>query len=144
MARKKKIFTYEFADGSISIPASYQAKCTITGEVVPIYHKFFQRLIKKRYKNRLDVFLKTFKKKGAAKQQRQDAGISEEEHEQYKLNPYSTWLALSYKSLIENPPGEENTDARIKWQKEISYNKDCFQKHFNRDITTTYTQVLEA
>jgi hypothetical protein len=141
MARQKKNFKYFFADGAVEVPSSYQAKCTLTGEIVPIYHKFLQKLVKKKYKNKFQLFLQTFAKKGAEKQKRQDAGISEEEHSQYKLNAYSTWLALCYKSLITETIDEADTEACIKHKRELSYIEDCFMRHFNKKISEEYIQI---
>lgn len=133
MAKKKKIFNYEFADGFQEIPSTYKAKCNITGEFVPIYHKFLESLIKKKYKNNFAYFLKHFAKKGAVEKKRAEQGYNEED--KYSLNRYSDYLIICYKSCLEILKDNYNKDSINKAKLEMEHAANCFQKHFNRDIT---------
>lgn len=132
MAKKKKIFNYEFADGTQEIPASYKAKCNVTGELVPIYHKFLETLVRKKYKNNFGYFLKHFTKKGAVKKQKEDAGYN---NDQYSLNAYSDYLIICYKSGLATLEDNFNEESIKKAKREMEHASNCFLKHFNRDIT---------
>lgn len=133
MAKQKKVFTYEFADGSQEIPASYKAKCNITGEYVPIYHKFLESLVQKKYKNNFEYFLKHFCKKGAEEKKRIAEGYDDED--KYSLNRYSSYLIICYKSCLVNLDENFNQQAVLKIKSEMEHISSCFRKHFNRDIT---------
>jgi hypothetical protein len=133
MPKKKKVFTYEFADGFQEIPSSYKAKCTITGELVPIYHKFLETLIKKKYKNNFAYFLKHFAKKGAEEKRKASAGYDKED--KYSLNAYSDYLILCYKSCLNTLEDNFNEQSIKKAKTEMDHAANCFRKHFNRDIT---------
>jgi hypothetical protein len=49
MAKKKKLFTYEFVDGKKTFQSSNIVKCTQTGEKIKMYHKQLYKLIKNKY-----------------------------------------------------------------------------------------------
>lgn len=132
MPKKKKIFTYEFDDGFQEIPSTYKVKCNVTGELVPVYHKFLETLVKKKYKNNFGYFLKHFAKKGAVKKQKEDAGYTGEQH---SLNAYSDYLIICYKSGIETLKDNFNEESIKKAKREMEHASNCFYKHFNRDIT---------
>jgi len=132
MARKKKLFTYEFSDGEQTIASSYKAKCNITGELIPIYHKFLVKLIKKDYKNNFDLFKTTFAKKEAVQKQKEDAGYGE--GDPYKLNAYSEYLVASYRACEKVLEDNFNAEAILKTKKEMDFIKNCFLHRFNRDI----------
>jgi hypothetical protein len=132
MARKKKSFFYEFADGEREIPSSYKAKCTITGEIVPIYHKFLETLIKKHYKNSFSLFEKTYAQKDAIKKKKEDEGYNE--NDKHTLNAYSDYLIICYRSCINNLEGNFNKQAIVRYKNEMIQIADNFKKHFNRDI----------
>jgi len=133
MARKQKIFNYEFADGPQQIPSSYRAKCNKTGDIVPIYHKVLYQMILTKYKNKFNVFLKNFVKKGA------DVRIDIDENgnevaDKHKLNAYSDYLIISYKALDESKVDKNDQKAYFKFLRDKSHIEDCFKRHFNRDI----------
>ena len=92
MARKKRLFTYEFADGEVEVSSSYKARCNVTGEMIPIYHKFLEKLVKKQYKNNFALFLKTFAKKGAIQKQREEQGYKDDD----KFLPWVMRIARNY------------------------------------------------
>ena len=133
MAKQKKVFTYEFADGFQEIPASYKAKCNITGEYVPIYHKFLESLVKKKYKNNFEYFLKHFSKKGAEEKKRIEEGYDDQD--KYSLNRYSDYLIICYKACLETLKENFNQQSIMKTKSEMEHISHCFRKHFNRDIT---------
>jgi hypothetical protein len=130
--RKKKLFNYEFADGEQQIPSTYKVKCNVTGELIPIYHRFLNTLIKKKYKNNFSYFTKTFAKKGAVSKQREEAGYT---NDLYSLNAYSDYLVICYKSCLETLVDNFNEKAVTRTKNEMVFYADCFMKHFNRDIT---------
>jgi len=132
MARQKRFFTYEFADGEQEIASSYKAKCTITGEIVPIYHKFLEKLVKKHYKNNFGLFLKTFAQKGALQKKREDEGYRDDD--KYSLNAYSDYLIICYKSCLKTLEDNYNREAIIKTKNEMAMISDNFTRNFNRDI----------
>lgn len=132
MARKKRLFTYEFADGEVEVSSSYKARCNVTGEMIPIYHKFLEKLVKKQYKNNFALFLKTFAKKGAIQKQREDQGYKDDD--KFSLNAYSDYLIICYKSCINILDGNFNKEAIIKTKNEMSMLEDNFTRNFNRDI----------
>ena len=133
MAKQKKVFTYEFADGAQELPATYKAKCTISGEYVPIYHKFLESLIQKKYNNNFEYFLKHFTKKGELEKKRSDEGYNDDD--KYSLNRYSDYLIICYKSCLETLKENYNKDSINKAKSEMEHITNCFIKHFNRDIT---------
>ena len=132
MARKKRLFTYEFADGEVEVSSSYKARCNVTGEMIPIYHKFLEKLVKKQYKNNFSLFLKTFAKKGAIQKQREEQGYKDDD--KFSLNAYSDYLIICYKSCINILDGNFNKEAIIKTKNEMSMLEDNFTRNFNRDI----------
>jgi hypothetical protein len=132
MARKKRLFTYEFADGEVEVSSSYKARCNVTGEMIPIYHKFLEKLVKKQYKNNFALFLKTFAKKGAIQKQREEQGYKDDD--KFSLNAYSDYLIICYKSCINILDGNFNKEAIIKTKNEMSMLEDNFTRNFNRDI----------
>lgn len=132
MARKAKFHLYEFADGVQQIPSSYKAKCNITGEFVPIYHKFLEKLIKKHYKNNFEYFLKHYAQKSAAKKKLEDDGYTDD---QFSLNAYSDYLVICYKACIENLKDNFNQEAIVRIKNEMQTIASNFRKHFNRDVT---------
>lgn len=131
MARKHKFFNYEFEDGTVQVPSSYKAKCNISGEFVPIYHKNLVKLIEKDYKNNFSLFVKTFSQKGAKKKQQEEAGYN---GDKYSLNAYSDYLIICYKGCIDTLKDNYNKSAIAKAKTEMSFLADCFHRHFNRDI----------
>ena len=133
MAKQKKVFTYEFADGLQEIPATYKAKCTVSGEFVPIYHKFLESLVQKKYKNNFGYFLKHFTKKGELEKKRAEQGY--DDNDKYSLNKYSDYLIICYKSCLETLKDNYNEESIKKTKREMEHITACFHKHFNRDIT---------
>lgn len=131
MAKKQKLYMYEFQDGIQQIPASYKVKCNITGELVPIYHKVLESMVIKKYKNNFGYFLKHFSKKGAEKKQKEEAGY---DNNMYSLNAYSDYLIICYKSCLERLQDNFNQDSIKKTKVEMDHITACFLKHFNRDI----------
>lgn len=130
MAREKKLIKYIFDDGLQEIPSSYKAKCNVTGELVPIYHKFLRKMVEEKYKNNFGLFLKKFVKKGAEEQVRQQDG-----DDLFKLNAYSDYLIVSYKHCLKVLEDNFNEEAILKTRSEMDHITNCFTKRFNRDIT---------
>lgn len=129
MAKKQKLHKYWFADGVQEVPSAYSAICTKSGRKVSIYHKNLVKLIKTKYKDNFEYFLKNF----VGKEQKDPLNIDangKEVVDPYKLNAYSDYLIISYKLLANQ--ATNNTDIKLK--AEMSRLADCFKKHFNRDI----------
>lgn len=141
MARKQKIFNYEFADGPQQIPSSYKATCTKTGQVVPIYHKVLYTMVITKYKNKFQHFLKTFVKKGVDNDVKLDEN-GNEIVDKFKLNAYSDYLAISYKLLDESVIDKDDKKAFLRMQREKAHIEDCFKRHFNRDIKVYIKELV--
>lgn len=120
---------YEYADGVQQLPSSYKAKCNVTGELVPIYHKFLDKMVRDKYKNNFAYFLKHFAKKGAELKKKETEGP-----DPYALNAYSDYLVISYKGCLTTLEDNFNEQAVRKTKKEMEHIKYCFMKNFNRDI----------
>lgn len=132
MARQKKLLTYIFEDGEIEIASSYKAKCNITGEIIPIYHKFLEKLVQTKYKNNFSFFLSNFAKKGAIKQQKIDNGYAIDDI--YSLNTYSDYLVICYKGCLRTLEDNFNLALINKTKNEMNHIDECFTRRFNRDI----------
>lgn len=133
MARKPKFFNYEFEDGTVTVPTVYQAKCTVSGDTVPIYHKQLARLIENKYKNKFKIFVKTFARRGAVKEQREQK--SSDQPDKYKLNAYSEYLVICYLSDSKLLEVTTDKDKRLELKNKIQQYGESFRRHFNRDIT---------
>jgi hypothetical protein len=133
MAKKKKNFIYWFDDGKQEVPSSFKVKCNVTGEMIPIYHKFLQKLVKEKYKNNFSYFLKTFAKKGAVKQKREEQGLAGEDP--HKLNAYSDYLVVAYRAGLKELEDNFNREKIVKIKTDLDYYANCFKKHFNKEIS---------
>lgn len=129
MAKKQKLHKYWFADGIREVPSAYSAICTKTGRKVSIYHKNLVKLVKTKYKDNFEYFLKNF----VGKEQKDPLNVDvngKEIVDPHKLNAYSDYLIISYKLLANQTPDDKD----IKRKSEMSRIADCFRRHFNRDI----------
>lgn len=118
MAGQKKSFFYEFREGTIEIPATFYATCTVSGEKVAIYHRTLVPLIENKYKNSYKLFIDTYVSPNAKKKQEEEI-----ESDPYHVNTYGVFLAYEYR------------DAKIKgdtYTMEVC--SDRFMKHFKKDI----------
>ena len=64
MARKKRLYNYQFEDCNKSFERTVEVKCTQTGETVKMYHKHLAKMIDKKFRNRYNVFKTSYIKKG--------------------------------------------------------------------------------
>ena len=118
MAQHRKVINYEFVDGPQSLPSTFIATCTITGEKVPIYHKILVKMIETKYKNNFTLFSNTYISL-AAKRDTKEAN----EEDPNKMNVYADYLVIVYKDAVcKNDTYQMMICA------------DRFEKHFKRDI----------
>ena len=120
MARKKKLFTYTFADGPRELPSSNLIKCTKTGEEFKMYHKHLVSLIENKYRNNWSLFKSSYIKKG----NRVDPDA--DETEEYNTRPagYRSYLITAYISYRNDTTLSESTRAD-----KLEFIKKCY---FNR------------
>ncbi len=97
MARKKKLYNYEFADCKQALPSSVEVRCSISGEKIKMYHKQLVKLIKNKYRNRWELFKTSYIKKGNKPSLYGKDGNMEE----YNTRPegYRKYLITSYMSF---------------------------------------------
>lgn len=133
MAKPKKNFTYLFKEGEVTIPSSYQAKCNVTGEIIPIYHKFLVKMIEGKYKNSFEFFVKTFKKRGADEQIREEQGLPDEP-EETKLNEYSKYLAICWKTEKNRSRKDLTEQESSNIDFEIQRIEELYSRRFKRNV----------
>ena len=90
-------------------------------------------MVKEKYKNNFSYFLKTFAKKGAVKQKREEQGLNGDDP--HKLNAYSDYLIVAFRSGLKDLEDNFNKEKILKIKTELDYYSNCFKKHFNRDIS---------
>ena len=122
MARKKRYYTYEFADCKKSLPSSIVVKCTQTKEEVRMYHKQLARLIENKYRNNYSVFKATYIKKG-------NKPVEERYTEGGDYNPapegYRKFLITSYASHKKNTNLTKSELAG-----KLIFLSDCYTKRY--------------
>lgn len=92
MARKKKIYNYEFIDCKQSLPSSVLVKCSKTGEQVRMYHKQLIKLIQNKYRNNWSLFKASYIKKG----NKTDPDVDTSEEYNTRPEGYRKYLITSY------------------------------------------------
>ena len=121
MARKKKLYNYEFADCKQALPSSVEVRCSISGEKIKMYHKQLVKLIKNKYRNRWELFKTSYIKKGNKPSLYKDGNI-----EEYNTRPegYRKYLITSYMAF-KNDLRLTDSDRAAK----LEFLKKCY---FNR------------
>ncbi len=122
MARKKRHYTYEFADCKKSLPSSIVVKCTQTKEEVRMYHKQLARLIENKYRNNYSVFKATYIKKGNKPEEN-----NRDENGEYNTAPegYRQYLVTSY-MFTKNDNLMEDSERSGK----LNFLSECYQKRY--------------
>lgn len=120
MAKKKKLYTYQFVDCTKTIPSSIFVKCSETGEKVKMYHKQLVKLIESKYSNNWKLFQATYVKKGNK--------IINSKIDDYELRPegYKKYLVTAYVATKKDTSINES-ERRAK----MSFLNDCYQKRWN-------------
>ena len=126
MARKKKVFNYQFIDCEKSFPSSVEVICTQTKEKVRMYHKQLVRLIENKYRNNYSVFKATYIKKGNKPEDN-----NRDENGEYNTSPegYRQYLVSCY-MFIKNDSSIEDSDRSGK----LSFLSDCYSKRYNNNL----------
>ena len=122
MARKKRYYTYEFADCKKSLPSSIVVKCTQTKEEVRMYHKQLVRIIENKYNNNYGLFKASYIKKG-------NKPVEERYTEGGDYNPapegYRKFLITSYASHKKNTNLTKSELAG-----KLIFLSDCYTKRY--------------
>ena len=126
MARKKKLFNYEFIDGNKSFPSSIVVTCTQTKEKVRMYHKQLARLIQNKYRNNYSVFKATYIKKGNKPDEN-----NRDENGEYNTAPegYRQYLVSQYMYIKNDSTLDESTRSG-----KLSFLSECYLKRYNNSL----------
>ncbi len=134
MAKRKKMYNYEFADCNQVLPSSVVIKCTASGESVRMYHKLLVKLIQKKYKNRWDLFNATYVKKGnkvarpTNQQELDDYNARPERYRKYLITTY-----LSYKRDLTI-----SVEERLN---KLSFINMCYSKRWGTTIESNLINI---
>lgn len=140
MGRQKKQITYIFNDQEVTVPSMYIAKCTLTHEEVPIYHKHLAKLVEDKYKGNWAYFLKHYKKRGAVEQikeavieqsKKDDPNFTEES----QLNQYSKYLEICWRTEQDKLKTNQSPEQKVKSQQESARLAEVYLKRFKKDIS---------
>mgnify|MGYP003115197896 CR=1 FL=1 len=126
MARKKKLFNYEFIDCNKSFPSSIVVTCTQTKEKVRMYHKQLARLIQNKYRNNYSIFKATYIKKGNKPDEN-----NRDENGEYNTAPegYRQYLVSQYLYIKNDNTLDESTRSG-----KLSFLSDCYSKRYNNSL----------
>tara|TARA_R110000744_G_scaffold37879_2_gene86603 strand:- start:6989 stop:7396 length:408 start_codon:yes stop_codon:yes gene_type:complete len=126
MARKKKVFNYQFIDCEKSFPSSIEVICTQTKEKVRMYHKQLARLIENKYRNNYSVFKATYIKKGN-KPEENNRDINGE----YNTAPegYRQYLVSSYMFTKNDSSMEDSTRSG-----KLNFLSECYLKRYKNSL----------
>mgnify|MGYP003119335870 CR=1 FL=1 len=136
MARKKKVFNYQFIDCEKSFPSSIVVTCTQTKEKVKMYHKQLARLIENKYRNNYSVFKATYIKKGNKPEEN-----NRDENGEYNTAPegYRQYLVTSYMAYKNDPSLEDSARSG-----KLSFLSDCYSKRYNNNLEEVVKQAEQA
>jgi hypothetical protein len=126
MARKKKIFNYEFIDCEKSFNSSVEVVCTQTKEKVKMYHRQLVKLIENKYRNNYSLFKATYIKKG-----NKPENNNVNEFGEYNPAPegYRKYLVTAYMALMKDVALDKSNKA-VK----MSFINDCYIKRYSSSI----------
>jgi len=133
MARKKKVFNYQFIDCEKSFPSSIVVTCTQTKEKVKMYHKQLARLIENKYRNNYSVFKATYIKKGNKPEEN-----NRDENGEYNTAPegYRQYLVTSYMAYKNDPSLEDSARSG-----KLSFLSECYIKRYNNSLDEVVKQA---
>jgi len=126
MARKKKVFNYQFIDCEKSFSSSIEVICTQTKEKVRMYHKQLARLIENKYRNNYSVFKATYIKKGNKPEEN-----NRDENGEYNTAPegYRQYLVTSY-MFTKNDNLMEDSERSGK----LNFLSECYLKRYKNSL----------
>ena len=126
MARKKKVFNYQFIDCDKSFSSSIEVICTQTKEKVRMYHKQLARLIENKYRNNYSVFKATYIKKGNKPEE-----SNRDENGEYNTAPegYRQYLVTSY-MFTKNDNLMEDSERSGK----LNFLSECYLKRYKNSL----------
>ena len=132
MARKKRLYNYQFDDGNKSFERSVEVKCTQTGETVKMYHKHLAKMIEKKYRNRYNVFKTSYIKKG------NKPTVDNESNDEYNQRPegYRKFLITQYMSY-KDAKNLSDTDKNSK----LHFIDECYSKRWGEPITEVFKRA---
>jgi|SaaInlV_120m_DNA_2_1039728.scaffolds.fasta_scaffold67841_1 hypothetical protein len=115
--KRSKIINVQFSDGPQQLMSSLKVKCNATGEIKSFYTPYLIGLIKRKYDNNYQYFLKTYISKSARKR------VLEVTDEEPALDVYKSVLTLEYDHLKRQP-------GTIKNRHRINVIKSIFSRRF--------------
>jgi|TARA_R110000787_G_scaffold258151_1_gene363322 hypothetical protein len=126
MARKKKVFNYQFIDCEKSFPSSIEVICTQTKEKVRMYHKQLARLIENKYRNNYSVFKATYIKKGNKPEEN-----NRDSNGEYNTAPegYRQYLVSSYMFTKNDSSMEDSTRSG-----KLNFLSECYLKRYKNSL----------
>lgn len=120
MARKKKMYNYEFIDCKKSLPSSVEVKCSKSGEKVRMYHKQLIKLIQNKYRNNWSLFKTSYIKKG----NRTDPDASDTEEYSARPEGYRKYLITNYMWVKRTTKlNESEKAAKLEFLDKCYYNR---------------------
>ena len=132
MARKKRLYNYEFEDCKKSFERTVEVKCTQTGETVKMYHKHLAKMIDKKFRNRYNVFKTSYIKKGNKPAQ------DENNLDDYNSRPegYRKFLITQYMGFRDSKVLSE-TDKNLK----MHFVDECYSKRWGEPILEVFKRA---
>jgi hypothetical protein len=127
MAKRKKIYNYEFADCNQTLPSSVAVRCSISGEIVKMYHKQLVKLVQTKYKNRWELFKLTYAKKGSREKPKSN------EDGEYNTTPelYRKYLITTFLSYKRDKTMSEEERAS-----KLRFISTCYANRWKASIET--------
>ena len=132
MARKKRLYNYQFEDCNKSFERTVEVKCTQTGETVKMYHKHLAKMIDKKFRNRYNVFKTSYIKKG------NKPAKDENNLDDYNSRPegYRKFLITQYMGF-KNSKVLSETDKNLK----MHFVDECYSKRWGEPILEVFKRA---
>ena len=129
MAKKKKLFTYNFVDCEKKFNSSIIVTCTKTKEKVKMYHRQLVKLIKNKYNNNYGLFIASYIKKG-------NKPSEDKYDENGDNNPspegYRKYLIIAYNAYKNKKEGDGLSDSER--AAKLSFINDCFSRRYEGSL----------
>lgn len=125
MARKKKLFNYEFTDCKQTFPSSVTVKCSKTGESVKMYHRQLVKLVESKYRNNWSLFKASYIKKG----NRSDPDVDDIDENINRPEGYRKYLILAYMGAKRDKSLSPSELAA-----KLDFLNKCYYKRWNEDL----------
>ena len=139
MAKKKKLFTYNFIDCEKKFNSSIIVTCTKTKEKVKMYHKQLVKLIKNKYNNNYGLFIASYIKKGNKPYE-----DKYDENGDYNPSPegYRKYLIIAYNAYKNKKEGDGLSDSERAVK--LSFINDCFSRRYEGSLEAASLKMEQA